>query len=163
MKKILVIGCSGSGKSYFSKKLNKITAIPLYHLDMLYWNADKTTVGRDVLIERLTPILDSEEWIIDGNYRGTLEMRLQRCDTVFFLDFPTDVCLAGVESRRGKPRTDMPWIETEEDIEFTEFIKGFRANNRPIILALLEKYPEITVHTFKSRSESDAFLQNLQA
>lgn len=163
MKKILVIGCSGSGKSHFSKRLNKITDIPLYHLDMLYWNADKTTVGRDVLIERLTPILDSEEWIIDGNYRGTLEMRLQRCDTVFFLDFPTDVCLAGVESRRGKPRTDMPWIETEEDIEFTEFIKGFRANNRPIILALLEKYPEITVHTFKSRSESDAFLQNLQA
>lgn len=163
MKKILVIGCSGSGKSHFSKRLNKITAIPLYHLDMLYWNEDKTTVGRDVLIERLTPILDSEEWIIDGNYRGTLEMRLQRCDTVFFLDFPTDVCLAGVESRRGKPRTDMPWIETEEDIEFTEFIKGFRANNRPTILALLEKYPEITVHTFKSRSESDAFLQNLQA
>lgn len=163
MKRILVIGCSGGGKSYFSKKLNKITAIPLYHLDMLYWNEDKTTVGRDVLIERLTPILDSEEWIIDGNYRGTLEMRLQRCDTVFFLDFPTDVCLAGVESRRGKPRTDMPWIETEEDIEFTEFIKGFRANNRPIILDLLEKYPEITVHTFKSRSESDAFLQNLQA
>lgn len=163
MKKILVIGCSGSGKSHFSKRLNKITDIPLYHLDMLYWNADKTTVGRDVLIERLTPILDSEEWIIDGNYRGTLEMRLQRCDTVFFLDFPTDVCLAGVESRRGKPRTDMPWIETEEDVEFTEFIKGFRANNRPIILALLKKYPEITVYTFKSRSESDAFLQNLQA
>lgn len=81
----------------------------------------------------------------------------------FAVAVPTDVCLAGVESRRGKPRTDMPWIETEEDIEFTEFIKGFRANNRPIILALLEKYPEITVHTFKSRSESDAFLQNLQA
>ena len=161
MKRILVIGCSGGGKSYFSKKLHAITDIPLYHLDMLYWNEDKTTVGREVLIERLTPILESDEWIIDGNYAGTMEMRMQKCDTVVFLDFPTELCLRGVRERMGKKRTDMPWIETEPDDEFIEFIKGFRENTRPKILALLEKYKGLTVYTFKSREEASSFLEEL--
>lgn len=54
MKKIIVIGCPGSGKSTFSKALNKITGIPLFHLDMMFWNADKTTVEKTVFLERLS-------------------------------------------------------------------------------------------------------------
>ena len=121
MKKIIVIGCPGSGKSHFSRELNKITEIGLYHLDMMYWNADKTTVERSIFLERLTDVLNKDAWIIDGNYTSTMELRMSMCDTVFFLDLPVEVCLEGVSQRRGKSRGDMPWIEVEEDTEFTDF------------------------------------------
>ena len=95
MKRILVIGCPGSGKSTFSGALQEKTGLPLIHLDRLYWNADRTTVEKEVFRRRLRDALEGETWIIDGDYASTMELRLQRCDTVFFLDYPADVCLNG--------------------------------------------------------------------
>lgn len=159
MKKIIVIGCPGSGKSMFSRALHHKTGIPLYHLDMMYWNEDKTTVEKRVFMERLSRVLEADAWIIDGNYASTMELRIAACDTCFFLDYPLDVCLDGIKARRGKPRSDMPWIETEEDAEFIEFIKSFHARQRPLVLALLEKYSDKRIHVFRSREQADLFLQ----
>ena len=73
MKKIMVIGCPGSGKSTFSRALHNVTGIPLFHLDMLYWNADRTIVDKAVFRERLADTIQKNEWIIDGNYGSTIE------------------------------------------------------------------------------------------
>ena len=159
MKKIIVIGCPGSGKSTFSRELHEKTKIPLYHLDMLFWNADKTTVEKSVFLERLNELLDKDEWILDGNFNSTMELRMSRCDTVIFLDFPPDICLEGVRARRGKPRLDIPWIETEEDVEFMDFIRSFNQQRRPQILELLEKYKDKKIITFTSREEIENFLK----
>ena len=86
MQKIIIIGCPGSGKSTLSRALHEKTKLPLYHLDMMYWNADKTTVEKQVFRERLAEVLKQDKWIIDGNYGATMEMRIQQCDTVIFLD-----------------------------------------------------------------------------
>lgn len=161
MKKVLVIGCPGSGKSTFARKLHQITELPLFHLDLLYWNADKTTVEPTIFENRLREVIAQDAWIIDGNYGGTLELRLVACDAVFFLDYALDVCLAGIEARRGKPRSDMPWIEEEADEEFMEFVRSFPTESRPDILKLLEKYPNKCLFIFKDRSEADRFLTTL--
>ena len=158
MKKIIVIGCPGSGKSTVSRALHNKTGIPLYHLDMMYWNADKTTVEKIVFLERLSAVLEKDEWIIDGNYGSTMELRMAACDTVIFLDYPLEVCLDGIKERRGKPRSDMPWIETEEDEEFIEFIKNYNEQQKPKVLELLEKYSDKNIVIFKSREQADAFL-----
>ena len=158
MKKIIVIGCPGSGKSTVSRALHNKTGIPLYHLDMMYWNADKTTVEKSVFLERLSAVLEKDEWIIDGNYGSTMEWRMAACDTVIFLDYPLHVCLDGIQERRGKPRSDMPWIETEEDAEFIEFIKNYNEQQKPKVLELLEKYGDKNIVIFKSREQADAFL-----
>ena len=110
MKRIIVIGCPGSGKSTFSRELRRLTGIPLYSLDLMYWNADKTTVEKSLFLERLSVAMSREEWIIDGNYASTMEMRMAACDTVIFLDYPLEICLEGIAARKGKPRPDMPWI-----------------------------------------------------
>ena len=158
MKKVIVIGCPGSGKSTVSRALHNKTGIPLYHLDMMYWNADKTTVEKSVFLERLSVVLEKDEWIIDGNYGATMELRMEACDTVIFLDYLLDVCLDGIRERRGKPRSDMPWIETEEDSEFIEFIKNYNEQQKPKVLELLEKYSDKNIIIFKGREQADAFL-----
>lgn len=164
MKKIIVIGCPGSGKSTFARVLHEATAIPLVHLDMLYWNADRTTVPKPVFLQRLQDAIAQETWIIDGNYGSTMEMRLQAADTVFFLDYSTEICLAGIEARKGKPRADLPWIEPAddpEDTEFTEYVKTFYETNRPSILELVARFPEKNVIVFHERMEAEKFLRNL--
>ncbi len=158
MRKIIVIGCPGSGKSTFSRKLHKTTGIPLFHLDMMFWNADKTTVDKSVFRERLSKTIKLDEWIIDGNYGSTMEMRMEACDTVFFLDYPLDVCLKGIEERKGKARTDMPWIEYEDDLEFIEFIKNYNSENRPKVIELLNKYSDKEIYIFKSRTDADEYI-----
>lgn len=163
MKRIIVIGCPGSGKSTLSAALHNKTGIPLFHLDMMFWNADKTTVEKAVFRKRLSNVLQLDEWIIDGNYQSTMELRLQACDTVIFLDYSLETCLEGVHARRGKARADMPWFEkeNEEDAEFIRFIKNYRLESRPIVLELLKKYDHKNLYVFKERSETAKFLEQL--
>ncbi len=158
MKRIIVIDCPGSGKRTVSRALHNKTGIPLYHLDMMYWNADKTTVEKSVFLEWLSAILEKETWIIDGNYGSTMELRMAACDTVIFLDYPLDICLDGIKERHGKPRSDMPWIETQEDAEFIEFIKNYNEQQKPKVLGLLEKYSDKNIIIFKSREQANEFL-----
>ena len=162
MQKVIVIGCPGSGKSTFSKALHGATGLPLYHLDMMNWNTDGTTVPKSVFIERLRQVLDKESWIIDGNYGSTIELRMQYCDTIFFLDYPLDVCIDGVKSRKGKARTDIPCIPLDdEDNEFMEFINSYNTASRPKVMELLRKYYHKNIIIFKERNEADEFLSQI--
>lgn len=158
MEKVMVIGSPGAGKSTFARKLRDITNLPLYHLDMLWHKPDKTTVSKEEFDLRLDEILKNNQWIIDGHYHRTLKARLEKCDTVFLLDFPLDVCLAGVENRIGKKREDMPWIETEFDEEFKQYIIEFPENRLKETYELLEKYRgEKEIIIFRSRKDVDNY------
>ena len=163
MQRIMVIGCPGSGKSTFAKELAKITSIELIHLDMLYWNKDKTTVDDKTFNERLHLAVNKPCWIIDGNFSSTIEIRLNLCDTVIFLDYPTEVCVNGVLSRLGKVRGDIPWVEgPEPDEQFMNYVKGFNLNKRPQIVELLKKYSHKKVIVFTGREQASAWLLSLR-
>lgn len=163
MKKVIIIGCPGSGKTTFAEKLNKCTGLPLFYLDAIWHKPDKTHISRECFDEKISEIFEMQEWIIDGNYNRTIEMRLQQCDTVFLFDLPQEVCLQGATERLGKGRYDLPWIEKELDPEFESFIKDFANKSLPKIYELIDKYKEnVNIFVFKSREEADEYLKNIR-
>ena len=160
-QKIIIIGCAGSGKSTISKKLRDITGLPLFHLDNLWWKADKSHISREEFDQKLAEILRTDKWIIDGDYSRTYEVRFKACDTVIFLDYSMDECMSGIKERVGKVRTDIPWIEQKLDPELVKLVENYEKDNRPAVLSLLEKYSDVHRFVFKSRLEASEWMESL--
>lgn len=158
MKKVLVIGCPGAGKSTFARKLSEKTGLPLHYLDMIWHRADRTTISREDFDDKLKIIMADDTWIIDGNYLRTMPVRLEKADTVFFFDLPLDVCLSGATERLGNDREDMPWKDDVLDEEFRQWIIDFPKTQLPIINQLLASYNGNVVR-FTSRKEADEYIE----
>ncbi|MCF0108037.1 MAG: adenylate kinase [Bacilli bacterium] len=163
MKRVLVLGSPGAGKTYFSKKLAEKTKLPLIHMDNLYWSKDKVACTREELEAKIIPILKTDEWIMDGNYHHTLELRLKYCTDVFFLDFPREDCVSGIKNRIDQSRDDIPWVETEEDAEeLINWTEDYMETRRPYELKCLAENPSVNVLVFYSRKEMDEYLEEWQ-
>ena len=133
MQRILVIGSPGAGKSTLARELVAHTGLPLYNLDKLHWLPGWVERDRAEGLEELRRVLAQERWIIDGNYGSSLPERLTRADTVVWLDYPTQLCLARVFKRwwqyRGRTRPDMTEGCPENlNLEFLHYVLVFRMN-----------------------------------
>lgn len=160
MKKVIVIGCPGAGKSTFAKALHELTGLPLYHLDRIWHKPDRTNISKEEFCAQLSQIVQQDAWIIDGNYLSTMDLRLAHCDTVFLLDYPLSVCLEGVNARIGKQRDDMPWVESEFDPEFRQWIEDFPTQQLPQVYRLIERYQNTkNLFIFHSRQEATDYLE----
>ena len=137
MKKVIVIGCPGAGKTTFAEKLCDKTGLALFYLDAIWHKPDRTHISREEYDARLGEILALDSWIIDGNYSRTVERRMAACDTVFLFDLPVEDCLVGAISRLGKARYDMPWIDTVLDPALEKEIEEFPHKNLPQIYELI--------------------------
>lgn len=161
MKRIIVIGSPGAGKSTFARQLRDKTGLPLYYLDMIWHLPDRTNISQEEFDQKLRDILNTDSWIIDGNYGRTIEMRLKFCDTVFLLDYPLEVCLAGAKNRVGKKREEILWVEEELDEEFRQWIVDFPKEKLPQIYELLERYGEgKEIHIFHFREDANKYLES---
>lgn len=162
-QRIMIIGSPGSGKSTFARKLRDKTGLPLYYLDMIKHKPDRTTISSEEFDKKLDEILNKDKWIIDGNYQRTLEVRMEKSDTIILFDLPAEVCLEGAKSRIGTKREDLPWIETEKtfESEFKQWIVEFSEKSLPEIYNLLEKYKDKEIVIFKSREDEKFYLNNL--
>ena len=170
MKRIIVIGNCGSGKSTFAKKLHKILEIELIHLDNLFWKPNWIETPRPEWIEIVQKTVKQESWIIDGNYNSTLIIRAERADTIIFFDFSRERCLLNALKRttKGKllktKRDDiMRDCNEKYDLSFYKWIWNYNKNVRPEYLKYLEKLREDKkVFVFESYKETDEFLEKLE-
>ena len=169
MKKVIVIGGNGSGKSTFSKQLATITNLPLVHLDRLLWYGNWQTRAREEFDSLLQAELEKDQWIIDGNYNRTIPLRLSRCDTVFYFDFSTLRCLCGVTWRvltnLGRVRDDMGGNCRERfDLSFYKAILRFNKTHRQRYHALLEEavHSGKTVVIFHNRRQVNEYIKTIQ-
>lgn len=112
MERVLIIGPCGSGKSTLARELAPRMGLPLIHMDQLGWKAGWVETDKTTLNARLAAAVAGERWLIEGNYGSTLAPRLERADTVIYLDFPIRLCLWRLVKRiithRGRSRPDMP-------------------------------------------------------
>lgn len=164
-KRILIIGCSGAGKSTLSKILAKRWGLPLYHLDAIFWNEGWVPTPKPEFKEKLKDVLEQPNWIIDGNFDSTLEMRAQYADMIIFLDFPNWLCLSRVLKRvwtyRGKTRPDMAAGCPEKvDIEFARWIWRYPKQARPGVLEVLRK-TNADVVVLKTPTEIENWLEKM--
>lgn len=159
----MIIGSPRSGKSTFARKLRDKSGLPLFYLDMIKHKPDRTEILREEFNIKLAEIIKMSEWIIDGNYQRTLEVRMEKADTIILFDLPTEVCLDGAKARIGTKREDLPWIETEETFEgeFKQWIEDFSEKQLPEIYSLLEKYRDKEIVVFRSREDADVFISLL--
>lgn len=158
MQKILIIGSPGSGKSTFSKKLSKKLNIPLVHLDRLFWKKDWNERSREEFDALLINELEKEEWIIDGNYQRTIELRLHYADTVVFFDYNRFLCLWRVLKRvitnHGKVRDDMgEGCRERFDWKFLRYVYSFNDKEREKIYKKLSTNPNVRVIIIKKRTD----------
>lgn len=169
MRKVLVIGSGGAGKSTFARRLGKLLEIDVVHLDALYWNPGWIETARDEWRKTLREILSRDCWIIDGNYSNTLDMRLEACDTVIFLDIARTVCLWRVVKRflmyRHRRRPDMAAGCSEKlNLEFLRWVWNYQNRARPKVLEKLAKHSQskriIRLH---SSAEAETFLESVSA
>ncbi len=166
MERIIIIGCSGAGKSTLARQLREKLGLPLIHLDQLWWKENWKHVTREEFDSRLAMAVNMDQWIIDGDYSRTMEMRLERCDTIIYLDFNRWECLWGMLQRvlgsYGKVRPDMAKGCPERlDWPFIKYIWNYNDNNRVRNDTLIGKTKHAQAIVLKSRKEVRAFLDTL--
>lgn len=168
MKRILIIGSSGAGKSTLARELGKILDIEVIHLDKLYWLADWNEPPKDEWREILEEVLGGDAWIMDGNFGGTMEMRLKACDTAILLDLPRTICVWRIIKRwlvyRRETRPDMAdGCDEKFDWKFLKWVWRFPQETKPKVEARLKKVEnEKTIIRLKSPKEVEKFISNVK-
>jgi adenylate kinase family enzyme len=167
MRKVLVIGSGGAGKSIFADRLGELLNIEVLHLDKFYWRPGWIESPKDEWLRTVDELLKRDSWIMDGNYSGSLTLRLGACDTVIFLDLARSVCLWRILKRRimywkgGRP--DMTEGCSEKfSLEFIFWIWNYSSRTRPKVAKMLKaNSQEKQIVWLRSRSEVERFLARM--
>lgn len=168
MKKILIIGSGGAGKSTLARRLGEALGREVIHLDKLHWLPNWTSPPKDEWRKIVERELTKDEWIMDGNFGGTMELRLAACDTVIFLDFPRAICvyraLKRVFTYYNKTRPDMGEGCNEKlDFEFLSWVWNFPKTTKPAIEERLKRLGGgKNVIRLRAPREVENFLMNLK-
>ncbi len=166
MERIIIIGCGGAGKSTLARQLGEKLDIPVIHLDKLFWKPGWVEATEEEFDSLLTRELERPKWIMDGNFNRTLPQRMEKCDTIIYMDFGRFACLRGVAKRvlrsYGKVRPDMGEGCPERiDLEFLKWIWNFNKNKRQQYYRLLNEADGIETIALKNRRQVKKFLQSI--
>ncbi len=168
MRKVLVIGPGGAGKSTLANQLGELLHIEVLHLDKFYWQSGWVEMSKPEWLKTVEKLIRRDAWIMDGNYSGTLDIRFKACDTVIFLDMARTLCLWRVLKRdlmyRKQSRPDMAQGCPERlTMEFTLWIWNYSSRTRPKIVRMLESNAnEKRIVWLRSQSEVERFLATLR-
>ena len=169
MKKVLVIGPGGAGKSTVARRLGELLHLEVQHLDRFYWRAGWQEPPKDDWVHTINELARGDSWIMDGNYSGTLARRLEACDTVVFLDLPRRICLWSVIKRlvmyRNTTRPDMADGCPEHfNLKFLVWIWNYPKRSRPRIVRLLgEERNSRKAIWLRTPAQIDRFLADARA
>jgi adenylate kinase family enzyme len=167
MKKVAIIGCGGSGKSYVARTLGNLLDAPVTHLDAEFFDSEWNKIPMPEFEARQRALVAEPSWVIDGNYNSTLPVRLHACDTVVFLDLPTVTCLWGALSRQvrhGAGQKQAAGVYNRMNREVIRYIRTYRTKMRPKVLRKIDEHAQhATVVTLTSRRQVRRWLTQVAA
>jgi len=166
MRRALVMGCSGAGKSTFARKLAVQRGLPFVSIDQIFWQPGWVESDRAEFSARMTREAEKPAWVMDGNYtsHGAGVLRRARADTIFWFDLPRWACMIGVLRRSllgyGVVRPEMaPGCPEKFDVEFYRYVWTFQAQQKPKLVAYFaELRPDQRLIKFTTRAQANAFL-----
>jgi len=155
MQRVAIIGPGGAGKSWLARELGRRLDLPVFHLDDLFWKPGWVESDRDEWAALNRELVQGERWILDGNYGGTMEIRLEAADTIVFLDPPTLLCIWRVLRRRAR---DEP-ASARRQLAFVAYIWRYRRTRRPAVEERIARHRAgKQVHVLRSRTDVRRFL-----
>lgn len=167
-RRIVVIGCSGSGKSTIARAIGARTGLPVIHLDTLYWHPGwRPHPDLAVFQAELRAAAAGERWVIDGGFTtGSGPERFARADIVVLFDLPRRLCLWRVIRRyltyRGQARPDLaPGCPERIDLEFYRYVWTYRRKVLPKIEALIASHFSGRLVRVRHERDAEAFLTGL--
>ena len=164
MRRVAIIGSGGAGKSRLARQLGEATRLPVIHLDSLFWRPGWTETPKDVWRRTVEDLVKGDEWILDGNFGGTMEIRLAAADTIIFLDFPRVLCTYRAIKRAitywNRTRPDMgPGCKEKLGIEFLQWVRQFPVRTVPTIEKRLSRLDKnVTIIRLSSPRQVRRFL-----
>jgi adenylate kinase family enzyme len=171
MQRVLVMGCAGSGKSTFGRRLADKLGLPFVSIDQIYWQPGWREPKPEEFAAKMTREAEKPGWVMDGNYTtsGAGELRRTRADTVLWFDLPRRVCMFSVIRRSatgyGRVPPEMaPGCPEKFDWVFLRYVWTYRAAQRPKLLTYFSALrPDQRLVTFTTRAQADAFLARPEA
>lgn len=166
VKRLVIIGCGGSGKTLLANQLAALYELPLTHLDAVYYDAEWNPLPTEEFEAEQRRLVAEQRWLIEGNYAGTLPIRLARAETVIFLDLPPITCLYGIAQRRWRYRGGQHGDGVYDHItwNFIKYIWGYRKTMRPKVQGLLAEHGgNAHLHMLTSRRQAARYVRALQA
>ena len=163
-KKIVIFGASGAGKSYMSGRVAKLTGYPVYHLDAVFHQRGWVTIPEDEFITRQREMMSGETWIIEGNYKKTMEFRFAAADLIIFLEVNRFTRILAAARRQGMKRPEIPDLE-ERSVFSKEFLSLVKMQwshgkvTREKVMELRGKYPDKAFLHIKGRHGAKKLLK----
>src|SRR5262245_1123605 len=169
-RRVVVTGMAGAGKSTFSRALSARTGLPVIHLDIHFWRPGWVEPPEDEWRETQRGLLARGEWIVDGNYEATLDLRLERADTVVFLDTPWWLCAWRAVGRGIRKRPvgfelpngcDQPaWRRMRDEWWLVWRICRVHRAERERELGIIQRRPNgVALHILRSKNDSRELLR----
>jgi adenylate kinase family enzyme len=142
MQKVAIVGCGGSGKSHVARQLGTILDAPVTHLDAVYFDDEWNALPMEKFADAQRGLVAEPRWVIDGNYNSTLQIRLQACDTVVFMDVSTPVTLWGIFSRQIRHGAGQKGNGVHNRITWSviKYIATYRRKMRPRVMAKINEH-----------------------
>lgn len=164
-KRIIILGCAGSGKSTLAKELGEKLNIDVFHLDKIFYKPNWEEEDKQVFIDKQKEIISLDKWIIDGNYRNTLDLRLAKCDLIIYLDYNRLVSIHGIYKRYKKYKgvqrdTIATGCYEKLDKDFIKWAWQFKKKAKPILFEKINQHQDIDLVVFKTRRKLKKWIKN---